>query len=151
MVLDLERCRKGMKQLRIEGVSRPALIEEAIALIQKDSAVALKGRYLGIKNYAGFGDQREDHEYGFGPKHGSIVFSIGRNDFGGALDADAVYYLEAYRDFGVVSWQERESGGLRDIRITLSRAIREFDELTRKRNQLSDAFEKVSIEAHVPR
>lgn len=33
--------------------------------------------YFGVKNYDGFGDQRNDSEYGMGPRHGSIVFSIG--------------------------------------------------------------------------
>jgi hypothetical protein len=34
-------------------------------------------QYFGVKNYDGFGDQRSDCEYGMGPRHGSIVFSIG--------------------------------------------------------------------------
>ncbi len=34
-------------------------------------------RYFGVKNYDAFGDQRTDCEYGMGPRHGSIVFSIG--------------------------------------------------------------------------
>lgn len=34
-------------------------------------------RYFGVKNYSHFGDQREDHQYGYGPKHGHIVFAIG--------------------------------------------------------------------------
>lgn len=33
--------------------------------------------YFGVKNYDGFGDQRNDCEYGLGPRHGDIVFSIG--------------------------------------------------------------------------
>ena len=33
--------------------------------------------YFGVKIYSGFGEQREDHEYGFGPKHGSTVFAVG--------------------------------------------------------------------------
>lgn len=148
MAIDLERCRRGMKQLRVEGFARNALIEEAIAAIQKDPIEALKTRYFGIKNYAGFGDQREDHEYGYSPKHGSIVFSIGRNEFKGALDADAIYYLEAYRDFETMAWQEYEHGRLETRPITLSKAIREFDELTRKRNLIADAFEKMRIETH---
>lgn len=55
---------------------------------------------FGVKNYEGFGDQRNDSEYGMGPRHGSIVFSIGlapdarKPDY---LDAEqieaAVYYL----------------------------------------------------------
>lgn len=32
-------------------------------------------RYAGAKRYEGF-HQREDHEYGYGPRHGSIVFAV---------------------------------------------------------------------------
>lgn len=53
--------------------------------------------YFGVKNYSGFGDQREDHEYGFGPKHGSIVFAVGLNERKRELTDDereaALYYL----------------------------------------------------------
>jgi len=34
-------------------------------------------QYFGVKIYSGFGEQGEDHAFGFGPKHGNIVFSIG--------------------------------------------------------------------------
>ena len=33
--------------------------------------------YFGVKTYSGFGDQRHDGPYFTGPRHGSIVFSIG--------------------------------------------------------------------------
>lgn len=39
-------------------------------------APRLRERYFGRKFYEAF-DQREDHKYGFGPKHGTIVFRIG--------------------------------------------------------------------------
>ena len=154
--IDLARCRRGMAQLRVEGFSRPSLIEEAIRLIQRAPVDAMRCRYLGIKNYAGFGDQREDHEYGYGPKHGGIVFLIGRTSMalaaGAALDSDAVYYLEAYRDFGTVGWVERERGYTpRDVRLPLATAIRLFDQLTEQRNKLADAFEAARIESDTRR
>ena len=106
--LDIERALKGARQIYMEGVpighGRLEIIEEAIALIQQDPEGALKQEYLGMKNYAHFGDQREDHKYGYGPKHGHIVFSVGRNKrrdaHEGPLDGDAIYLLEAARDFG---------------------------------------------------
>lgn len=55
---------------------RNALLSEAKA----DLALGgerISARYFGVKNYDGFGDQRTDCEYGMGPRHGSIVFSIG--------------------------------------------------------------------------
>jgi hypothetical protein len=59
----------------------------------------LKTEYLGIKNYAAFGDQREDHTYGMGPRHGTIVFSIGR-DHGHLIEPGDVDELIRVRDFG---------------------------------------------------
>lgn len=148
--LDIARCRRGMAQLRVEGTPRPSLIEEAITLISSAPHDALVRRYLGIKNYAGFGDQREDHEYGFGPAHGHIVFRIERTDSartaGFCLNADAIYYLEAYRDFPSVQWKNREG---RDVMLSLGDAIREFDNLTTRRNKLADAFEAVLVDVHV--
>ena len=53
--------------------------------------------YFGVKNYDRFGDQREDHEYGFGPKHGSIVFAVGLKEPKRPLTDEerdaALYYL----------------------------------------------------------
>lgn len=43
-----------------------------------------KKQYLGTKNYDRFASQRSDHEYGYGPRHGSINF--------------AIYLNPAYRD-----------------------------------------------------
>lgn len=33
--------------------------------------------YFGTKNYEGWIGQRSDHEYGYGPRHGSICFEVG--------------------------------------------------------------------------
>lgn len=43
-------------------------------------APILRTNYIGVKNYEGFHHQREDHKYGYGPRHGSIVFSVGLTD-----------------------------------------------------------------------
>lgn len=69
-----------------------------------DSVEALRVKnmhkyYLGVKNYDGFGDQGSDCEYGYGPRHGSIVFSIGlrRDRIGSEISYDernaCIYYL----------------------------------------------------------
>jgi hypothetical protein len=57
------------------GVRATALAEAKADLANGGDKI---GRcYFGVKNYDGFGDQRNDSEYGMGPRHGSIVFSIG--------------------------------------------------------------------------
>lgn len=150
MQIDLQKCRKGMEQLNIEGRARPELIEEAIRLIQQSSVDAMSRRYLGIKNYASFGDQREDHDYGYGPKHGSIVFSIGRTDAWRVkpLTADAIYLLEAYRDFEPVLVDGREDRNRKET-LYLCGAIRLFDRLSAERNRLADAFNRVDVDEHI--
>lgn len=147
MPLNLERCRRGMAQLAVEGHPRNGLIEEAIAAIQKDPVAALRREYFGIKNYAGFGDQREDHSYGFGPKHGSIVFRIGRSNPGDGkpLDNDAIYYLEAYRDFGTMGWVEDR----RDVRLDLGRVIRKHDHCAKELEQFAAALDATVLLEHV--
>lgn len=147
MPLNLDRCRRGMAQLHVEGHPRNSLIEEAIAAIQKDPLAALREHYFGIKNYAAFGDQREDHQYGYGPKHGSIVFRIGRADPGNGkpLDNDAIYYLEAYRDFGTMGWVEDR----RDVRLDLGRVIRKHDHCAKELKQFAAALDATVLLEHV--
>lgn len=36
--------------------------------------------YLGTKSYDRWHGQRSDHEYGYGPRHGSVIFRIGVHD-----------------------------------------------------------------------
>jgi hypothetical protein len=107
--LDILRCERAMRKIYVRGLvgtakgadSRQKAVEDAIAAIQRDPENALTKEYIGVKNYAGFGDQREDHAYNMGPRHGSIVFEIGRTSQfrSGALDEDCIYLLEACRDF----------------------------------------------------
>lgn len=79
--------------------SRVALLGVAV----NDLASAkdeMKRHYFGLKDYDRWSHQREDHEYGSGPRHGSIVFRIGLTDDARKQDGltlqqrdDAIYYL----------------------------------------------------------
>lgn len=149
MKIDLDRCRRGMKQLRIDGFPRSGLIEEAIAIIQKNPSEALKTRYLGIKNYASFGDQREDHEYGYGPKHGTIVFRIGRREgYVGSIDSDAIHLLEAYRDFDPMPWSGVRHGRQEQWRMPLCEVLTMYDRLTEETGKLRARLDSAAVEDH---
>ena len=55
-------------------------------------------KYFGVKAYEGWNSQREDHEYGYGPRYGSTWFCIG-------LRPD--YRRKVLESGGVVSGEER--------------------------------------------
>jgi hypothetical protein len=60
---------------------RHLVLTDAMIEISKGGGRLLT-EYFGVKNYDHFEDQRENHAYGYGPKHGSIVFSVGlRREF----------------------------------------------------------------------
>ena len=150
---DIARCRRGMTQLDIFGAPRPAVIEEAIALIQADRTNALRKNYLGMKNYASFGDQREDHTYGMGPKHGTIVFSIGRTakmrerpETVTTFDDDAIYLLEAYRDFGTKPVKRHDNSA---EMLALCDVIRRYDGVSVQQAILAGLLHGATIESHV--
>lgn len=57
-----------------------AVVEDAINWfggIRRPYIGCLTDQFYGVKNYDGFYHQRTDCEYGYGPRHGSIVFAIG--------------------------------------------------------------------------
>jgi len=54
----------------------PRQIDRAIEDLQA-GCPRMRTEYFGIKEYAEWTSQEADHRYGFGPKHGSIWFSIG--------------------------------------------------------------------------
>ena len=116
MGIDVSRCRRAMENVFVYGPpttdERFKLIEEAISSIINSRNTMTQKRFC-IKNYAAFGDQREDHKYGYGPKHGSIVFSIERtrNKINTCLGEDEICLLECVRDFGYVE-------GYRDSLVT---------------------------------
>jgi hypothetical protein len=120
--IDLDRCERAMRNIKVTGSPEPrggettpaALIEEAIAKITADPENALMERYMGLKNYAHWIHQREDHQYGYGPKHGCIVFEIARTSAAREnkipLGEDEIYLLECIRDFGYQVLAEDERG-----------------------------------------
>lgn len=61
---------------KLVGTERLRVIEDAISSLAHGGE-RLYSEYFGVKNYAAFGDQREDHRYGYCPRHGYIVFSVG--------------------------------------------------------------------------
>lgn len=58
---------------RYGGEGLTALKDARLALIR--GGRPLVERYIGMKRYDGY-YQREDHTYGYGPKHGGIVFQV---------------------------------------------------------------------------
>lgn len=81
-----------------QGFSRldKSVIKRAIEDIA-NGCKELSYQYLGIKDYAHWTGQRSDHNYGYGPKHGYIVFSIGLKQPNQSLSSveqeASIYYL----------------------------------------------------------
>lgn len=81
---------------------RVACVRDAIRELATDGGGRLHERSFGTKDYDRFADQREDHSYGMGPKHGHIVFSVGLQPEarGRELTPEeieaAIYLLEAF-------------------------------------------------------
>ena len=143
MSVDIDRLKDAAMNIYIQGCpttgARMALIEEAISEIQADGAAALKTRYLGIKNYAQFGDQRCDCEYGMGPRHGGIVFRVGRQrNCETVMGENEIYFLLVARDnpggFGVAERGTR----------SLSQAIKDLEDAENKVDELRAVFSSAS-------
>src|SRR5882724_8198923 len=88
--VDLARIDRAYALLRIRGDANKVIVSAdghgrdarqcALADAKRwlaENPARLKEQYIGVKNYASFGDQRSDCPYNLGPKHGDIVFSIG--------------------------------------------------------------------------
>lgn len=105
MKIDILKAEDGMRQVFVNGIcgkspQRLKCISDAIKSIQENPKDALSLEFIGVKQYSGFGDQRCDCQYGMGPRHGCIVFRIGRHKkYVGEINENAIYYLECERDF----------------------------------------------------
>lgn len=104
--LDIGKIRLAETVFEFEGDPRK-YPEAAKAIADAKAEIAasdkpLQKRYIGLKDYAHWIGQREDHKYGYGPSHGSIVFRIGvrRGVIGEPLSKGvreaALYYLDAW-------------------------------------------------------
>lgn len=155
--IDINRCSLAMKDIYVKGLCsspvREAAIASAISQIQANPAGALKKQYVGVKNYATFGDQREDHEYNFGPRHGSIVFSIGRKrpQESVTLGADHIYLLECVRDCAPIPVEDTDPlRGKSNIPQTmnLTDALGRWARYRKLSNVYGDAVSEQAVEAH---
>lgn len=62
------------------GQDRAGVVRDAVAQIATGEKQGYRGLWreaFNTKDYSGWHGQRSDHEYGFGPRHGSIIFSVG--------------------------------------------------------------------------
>lgn len=83
------------------GAERESARQDAIAWFATGKAgyLGLRREFFGTKDYDRWRGQRCDCEYGYGPRHGSIVFQIGlcadarKRDLTEAEKDAAIYYL----------------------------------------------------------
>jgi len=153
--IDVQRCRAAMLVLSVEGSPvgpvRQLAIEDTIRAIQMDAELALRNNYTGVKNYAEFGDQRDDHAYGMGPRLGTTAFKIGRRPEGqgcNGLGADAVYLLECVRDFGAKP--DPRSPDEKNKNMNLCDVLREYELLAHLTAKLADMLTGAKVETHAP-
>lgn len=104
--LDLDRIDVARKIIHIHYDGRGLRGEDMSVVIDAITDAAndftkLRNGYFGTKNYDGYVHQRSDHSYRHGPRHGSIVFSIGLRDVKAEIDnknsSDCIYYLEMFK------------------------------------------------------
>ena len=155
MKIDIARCKDAMMNICVGGVvnggEREQAIADAILAIQKDGASALKGEYIGIKNYSGFGDQREDHSYGMGPRHGTIVFSIGRQPkCETIMGANEIYYLECERDFSPMLINKNTNGYDNGDKkaLNLGQVLRKMEDAEFTIEECEAHLRKQEVESH---
>lgn len=86
--LDLEKVRLAKTVVYVNGSydragdDRASVIHDAIRQLATGEPIRqfygdLWSHYFGTKNYDRWSGQRSDHQYGYGPGHGSIVFRVG--------------------------------------------------------------------------
>jgi hypothetical protein len=101
--LDPERVEHGLRVLELRGTYAQGGAERDWAIEAAIGDIIAGGRdlhtsYVGTKDYAHWRGQSITHEYGYGPKHGTVVFGIGlqpayRRQLTAGEQADAVYVL----------------------------------------------------------
>ena len=99
--VDTEKVARGLEVIEVRGKADKCgqVISKAI----NDLAVGcphMKTEFFGVKVYSGFGEQFCDCSYGYGPRHGSIVFSVGLTESaikairdGASIDTDSAIYV----------------------------------------------------------
>lgn len=96
LIVDWGRDSRGRR--RTDREIQP-VIADAIEELRKGGG-GLRRHYVGLKQYDAWAAQREDHDYGFGPKHGSIWFRIGMME----QYRRRPEWLEEYERIACVTW-----------------------------------------------
>lgn len=103
--IDLEKVKTAEFILAIRGLEYGEYNERCVDEAIKDIATGtdkMKKQYFGVKNYAQWTHQHCDCQYGYGPSHGSIVFSVGYNFLNVDLTDDekecCIYYLNLLKN-----------------------------------------------------
>lgn len=134
MRFDIQRFLKS--NIFVDGVcnskDRESLINEAIGYIRESGFERFRKEFIGFKNYEAFGDQRCDCRYGYGPRHGGVVFRIGIKDKSLTKENydDEIYALIATRDFPRNDYGEDYLSRKRSL--SLGELVREFVSLHEK-------------------
>jgi hypothetical protein len=102
--IDIEKILEAEKILAIRGLKEEydeGVVKRCIAEIASGGK-ALHREYFGVKNYERFIHQGSNCEYGYGPRHGYIVFSIGLKNPKNLLSNNQVeqclYYLNVIQN-----------------------------------------------------
>lgn len=105
--LDLSKIQTAESILDVDGLKYGEYNERCINEAIKDIATgqeSMRREYFGVKNYAHWQHQECDCKYGYGPTHGSIVFSVGykRNrlcdEFSEYEKDSCIYYLNLLKN-----------------------------------------------------
>lgn len=110
--LDLDKIAEAETVLAVRGAfakagaERESARQDAIKWLAAQAGgdpcserLNLRAEYFGTKSYDRWHGQREDHAYGYGPRHGSTIFEIGlrndarKRDLTPAEVEAAIYYL----------------------------------------------------------
>lgn len=73
--INLDQVKLAENVLKIDGEFNKVCVLDAINDIVSDK-LALRTEYFGAKNYEGWRHQRVDCNYGYGPRHGYVVFRV---------------------------------------------------------------------------
>ena len=78
--LDADRIARGREVVVVRGMVTPGerakVVDDACVAVAEGGG-RLRREFFGTKNYDRWHNQRCDCVYGYGPRHGSIVFSVG--------------------------------------------------------------------------
>jgi hypothetical protein len=121
--IDPEQMKLGREVVAIRGnilKNYEGAFDAALNEIAKGGRY-LVNQYIGCKHYGGF-RQREDHEYGYGPRHGSTVFAV-------ELQKDVRQKM--LDDADLLLTDEQREAGIAYLTASLTAAVHESETASR--------------------